>query len=181
GGRAAWAWGSAWEAAEPLRLRTPRRSTRPTDRTRERGASWRGGPRAAVAVLEPDDVVELGRGDLDEIGRDLRAHAVARSGLDPEGLARLQAKPRERPVLPDLQQDLTRTDVERPVFGLGVREGEERARLEMEDLSGVALVFREDQPVPPGLRNPPHVRARKILSTSLWSAASCALSASARH
>src|ERR1051325_3430869 len=50
-------------------------------------ASPRRSSRAAVAVFEPYDVVELGRGHLDHLALLERFHAVAQSGRDVRAIA----------------------------------------------------------------------------------------------
>src|SRR5262249_58583653 len=54
------------------------------------------GARPPVTVLEPDDVVELGRGHLEDVGVLEGDHAVAQAGRHVERLARTELDPPRR-------------------------------------------------------------------------------------
>src|SRR6266508_4140794 len=111
----------------------------------------------------------LRRGDLDQVRRAVGADAVARPGQDAECLAGLQPQLLHRAVGSHFEPHLSGQHIQSFVLALVVLEREALSRLQMQDLAGIAIVLGEDQLVPPGFWYPSHVRARKILSTSLWS------------
>src|SRR3984885_14225471 len=122
-----------------------------------RGGSGVGAARAAVVVLEADDVVELDRRDLEdrrvlERGDPVHgARPVAKRGPGPDD--------RLGPLGPgggaDPDPPAPRLDEPRLVLGPVVLEGERLSLGDEEQLAAVDLAERPDELVAPGLVDPP--------------------------
>src|SRR6266851_7702279 len=118
--------------------------------------SWRRRPRSAVVVLEPHHVIELGRGNLDQIDRRLRAQPMAHSRPDAIGLAALEPDLLHLAFHLDGKDDLPLQNKEGLVLSFMVLERKTMAGLQMQDLAGVPIVLGEDELVSPRLANFSH-------------------------
>src|SRR6266536_520654 len=99
---------------------------RPTGRT-GRGALGLGGARPSVAVFDPDHVLELRRGHLDDVAVLESRHAVERARRDVEDVARLHLDPPQVAVLvlgAGLEQQASRLEQDRLVLHAVVLQGE---------------------------------------------------------
>src|SRR5262249_34228578 len=144
-------------------------------------SSWRVRARAAVGVLEPDDVVELGRGDLQDPARLLGPHPMADPRPDAVSVAGAQRQLSQRAIHLDRQHHFSLEDENRLVLAFMVLQRQAVARLDVQDLPRIALVLGEDDLAAPRLRNDSHERSLpKRRATSNASEDSSAFSASPR-
>src|SRR6266511_836339 len=109
---------------------------------------------SSVAVLEPNDVVQLRRGSLQEIGHDDGLELVDLFGRNVKRLAGAYALLAQRLALLDPQDDLAGEHVDRLILLVVVLQREHVPRLDMEDLPDVAVGFRPDDLVTPRLVDP---------------------------
>lgn len=149
---------------------------------------------AAIAVFEAHDVVQLGRGDLDEVHGRLGGQPMADPGPDPVRFARPEKDVPHLPVDLDGERHFALENHQRLVLPLVVLEREGLSGLQVQDFAGIPLVFGEDELVAPGFGDPPHgatlrgtaggaavsEKLRNIFSTSEASDAFTAFSARAR-
>src|SRR5437660_2339259 len=105
----------------------------------------------AIAVLETDHVVQLGRGRLDQIARHhgLELMYLLRRNVD--RLALRHAALDQRLALLQPQDDLPREHVDRFVLLVVVLQGQHVARLDVQDLADVAVGAGPDDLVAPRL------------------------------
>src|SRR6185369_1067506 len=107
-----------------------------------------------VAIVESDDVVELGGRCLEDVGSRLGSHPMAQVWRDVEGVAALErhALERGRSSRAVLEEDASREDVNRLVLALVVLERQGVPGLDVEDLPHVAVGLRPDELPTPGFR-----------------------------
>src|SRR5437016_7862708 len=107
--------------------------------------------RPPVAVFEPHDVVDLGGGSLEQVGRGHGLELVDQLRLDVERRA-LRHGPLDQSVsLLDAEHDLAREHVDGLVLLVVVLEREHVAGLDVKDLPDVAVRAGPNQLVAPGL------------------------------
>src|SRR5437879_4522186 len=110
--------------------------------------------RTPVAVFEPHDVVDLGGGSLEQVGRGHGLELVDQLRLDVERRA-LRHGPLDQRIAPlDAQDDLAREHVDRFVLLIVVLQRQDVSRLDVQDLPDVAVGPGPDQLVAPGLVDP---------------------------
>ena len=132
------------------------------------GGSGRRGPLAAEVVLDPDDVVELGRGHLDELGRVDRLEPWT----GPTGMRRCSPGPSSVVSIgPSCGLDdagaagPTMTRSTRPC-ARGTWSDRRLPASMYQDLADISVGVRPDQLVAPGLVDPPGGGARRSAGTA---------------
>src|SRR2546425_7757142 len=112
------------------------------------------GSGAPVAVLEPDDVVQLGRRDLEDVGVVEGRQTMAGPGREVPAIARAEA---DRPGLllwlRHLEVHRAGEDADRLVLHAVVLVAERLSLADVEDLARVAIGPGPDGLVTPGLRD----------------------------
>src|SRR2546426_6841304 len=105
----------------------------------------------AVAVFEPHDVVDLGGGSLEQVGRGHGLELMDQLRLDVERRP-LGHGPLDERIAPlDAEDDLAREHIDRFVLLVVVLQRQDVSRLDVQDLADVAVGPRPDQLVAPGL------------------------------
>src|SRR6266550_3236833 len=160
-GRAPDRWSGRWRQryTPPDPLVTPRNGHRGRDfggpvRTRRSStAALRGGcPLATEVVLDPHDVVQLGRRDLDDLDPLDRLVSMPSADRDVLPFARAQVADGHRSVVAlEMKPQPAADDEDRLVLALVVLEREAAAGLDDEDLPDVAVGVGPDQLVAPWL------------------------------
>src|SRR5712691_725890 len=110
--------------------------------------------RPPVAVFEPHDVVDLGGGSLEQVGRGHGLELMDQLRLDVERRPLRHGPLDQRIALLDAEDDLAREHVDRFILLVVVLQRQDVSRLDMQDLADVAVGPRPDQLVPPGLVDP---------------------------
>src|SRR6476661_2354221 len=105
--------------------------------------------RTAVSILEPDDVVEFGGGDLEHIAIGDRGHAMDGLRRDVDRLSWFNLALDEFVPFLDLEEHPAGGEVNGFVLLVVVLETERVAGLDVNDFSDVALGFRPVQFVTP--------------------------------
>src|SRR5438105_2860496 len=107
---------------------------------------------STVAVVEPHDVVELGRGDFEHVALFERFHAVAETRRDVHAVSRLEHASVLRAVLRRaLETQPTGEHADRFVLDAVVLKAQRFALAQMQDLSDVTVGMRPDELVAPRL------------------------------
>src|SRR5882724_151947 len=105
--------------------------------------------RPPVAVFEAHDVVDLGGGSLEQVGRGHGLELVDQLRLDVERRALRHGPLDQRIALLDAEDDLAREHVDRFVLLVVVLHRQDVSRLDVQDLADVAVGPRPDQLVAP--------------------------------
>src|SRR6266536_5871500 len=111
--------------------------------------------RPTVAVLEPHDVLHLGRRDLEHVAVGDGDHPVLHARLDVVAVARLHPVLAQPVALVEDEDELPRPEVDRLVLALVVLEREAVSRLDVQDLAHVTIRESPPQLVAPGLLDAP--------------------------
>src|SRR5262249_13389795 len=139
-------------------------------------ALWRRRPLSAVVVGQADDVVQLGRGDLDDQRVLERAHAVDGARREVERVPRPDFLLLELVAdLPQLEGGAALADVPGLVLDLVVRERRGLSGADEEEFPGVPVALGPDELPAPGLLDLARLGPHAGTSHSGWAATcSCA-------
>src|SRR4030095_1078823 len=94
---------------------------------------------APVAIFQPDDIVELRRGNLEDIAVFDRRHAVNRLGRDVYALAGKHFTFRQPAALVNLEQQPAGVQVDRLVLDVVVLQAERMAGVDVDQFADVAI------------------------------------------
>src|SRR5467141_1910802 len=107
--------------------------------------------RPPVAVFEAHDVVDLGGGSLEQVGRGHGLELMDQLRLDVERRPLRHGPLDQRIALLDAEDDLAREHVDRFVLLVVVLQRQDVSRLDVQDLADIAVGPRPDQLVAPRL------------------------------